>query len=283
MKKVALIQSKKFFTRELKEKYLGNIPICTTVNHVKIFNFIKQNANEKGIFKYILHINSDVLDKFIDYIYKQKNKSKTVKALLSKCTLVATYSNADSVRVKNIKKNTNIYFSLSPVSEVIKSYLGYPPNRAMLVVSNLETPYYDQIYDSDIIPKYRISDLTVDKINNFAKTAIIMIVALDTLEETKSLTELILQSNYSQVVASIESVGVEELLRVKNKVSSLFIRSSGVGIWGNVEKYVGLNKYDGYEICAAVLLDTSKLWKEYIRKHIISVKSPKFNVSYYFF
>ena len=282
MKKVALIQSKKIFTRELKEKYLGNIPICTTVNHVKIFNFIKQNANEKGIFKYILHVNSDVLDKFIDYIYIQK-RSKTIKALLSKCTLVATYSNADSVREKNIKKNTNIYFSLSPVSEVIKSYLGYPPDRAMLVVSNLETPYYNQIYDSDIIPKYRISDLTVDKINNFAKTAIIMIVALDTLEETKTLTELILQSNYSQVVASIESVGVEELLQIKNKVSSLFIRSSGVGIWGNVEKYVGLNKYDGYEICAAVLVDTYKLWKEYIRKHTISVSSPKFNVSYYFF
>lgn len=282
MKKVALIQSKKIFTCELKEKYLGNIPLCTTVNPNKIFNFIKQNANEKGIFKYILHVNSDVLNKFIDYIYIQK-RSKTIKALLSKCTLVATYSNADSVREKNIKKNTNIYFSLSPVSEVIKSYLGYPPNRAMLVVSDLETPYYNQIYDSDIIPKYRISDLTVDKINNFAKTAIIMIVALDTLEETKTLTELILQSNYSQVVASIESVGVEELLRIKNKVSSLFIRSSGVGIWGNVEKYVGLNKYDGYEICAAVLVDTSKLWKEYIRKHIISVNSPKFNVSYYFF
>ena len=73
-----------------------------------------------------------------------------------------------------LDKNTNIYFSLSPVSEVIKSYLGYPPNRAMLVVSNLETQYYNQIYDSDIIPKYRISDLTVDKINNFAKKTILL-------------------------------------------------------------------------------------------------------------
>ena len=36
------------------------------------------------------------------------------------------------------------------------------------------------------------------------------------------------------------------------------------------------NKWD-------IVIPFDKLWKEYIRKHIISVNSPKFNVSYYFF
>ena len=84
------------------------------------------------------------------------------------------------------------------------------------------------------------------------------------------------------MLASIESVGVEELLRVKDKVPSLFIRSSGVGIWGNIDKYIGLNIYDGYEICATVLVNTYKLWKEYIKNHVISIQSPILNVSYYF-
>jgi len=196
---------------------------------------------------------------------------------LDKCIFVATYSNADSVREKNIQKNTNIYFTLSPLSEIINSVeRNYLPNRAMLVVSDINNPYYNQLYDMDINPKYRISELTVDKINRFANTAIIMTVALDTLEETKTFTELLLQSNYSKILASIESVAVEEMLRVQNKVSSFFIRSSGVGICGNTDKYACLNIYNGYEICATVLVNTYKLWKEYIKNHVISIESPKF-------
>lgn len=282
MKKVALIQSKDYFTNELNQKYLGNIQILTSVNSIEIYKFIKKNANKNCIFKYILHVDSKVLNDFIDYIYDKKNKSINAKALLNKCTLVSTLSNADSVRSKNIQNNTNILFSLSPLSEIIKSYLGYPPDRAMLVVSDQNTPYYDQIYYSEITPKYRISELTVDKINNFTKTAIIMIVALNNLEEMKIYTDLLLKSNYSQVVAFIETTDVQELLRIKNKVSSVFIRSSGVGIWGDVNKYPGLTPYEGYENSVAVLTNTYKYWDQYIAQNIIST-NPVFNVSYYFF
>jgi len=215
MKKVALVQSLNTFTNQLNEKYLGNIPILTSVNPIEIYKFIKQNSNKNCIFKYILHVNSLVLNNFIDYIYNKKNKSINAVSLLNKCILVATYSNADSVRAKNIQYKTNILFSLSPLSEIIKSYLGYPNDKAMLVVSDQSTPYYDQIFESEIIPKYRISDVTVDKINNFTKTAIIMIVALNSLEEVKLLTDLILQSNYFQVVASIEAIAIDELFELK--------------------------------------------------------------------
>ena len=284
MKKVALIQSKEFFTKELNEKYLDNILLLTSNDVVEIYKFIMNNANKNCIYNYVLHIDSGVLSKFIDYIAKKKKKCFCAKLSLDRCIFVATYSNADSVREKNIEKNTNIYFSLSPLSEIIKSNLGNPADKSMLVLSDKDTPYYTQLYDdSDINLKYRISELTVDKINRFANTAVIMIVALDTLEETKTFTELLLQSYYSQIVGQIESVGVEEMLRVKDKVSALFIRSSGVGILGNIDKYVGLNTYDCYETCATVLVNTYKLWNEYIKNHVISIQSPKFNVSYYLF
>jgi hypothetical protein len=283
MKKVALIQSKEFFTKELNEKYLDNILLLTSNDVVAIYKFIMNNAKKNCIYNYVLHVDSGVLSNFIDYIAIKKKKCFCAKLLLDRCIFVATYSNADSVREKNIQKNTNIYFALSPLSEIIKSYLGYPPNRAMLVVSDKNNPYYNQQYDSDIIPKYRISELTVDKINRFANTANIMIVALDTLEETKTFTELLLQSNYSQIIAQIEVVAVEEMLRLENKVSSFFIRSSGTGIWGNTDKYAGLNIFNGYEICATVLVNTYKLWNEYIKNHVISIQGPKLNVSCTFF
>jgi hypothetical protein len=77
-------------------------------------------------------------------IYKKKKSLKT-KKMLSKCILVATLSNADIVRQKNIEKKTNIYFSLSPLSIVLSAFNGIPPNRLMLVVSDTNSPYFVQI------------------------------------------------------------------------------------------------------------------------------------------
>lgn len=57
--------------------YLGNISLLTSIDVVEIYKFIKINACKNNIYKYVLYINSGVLDKFIDYIYdKKKNLNK---------------------------------------------------------------------------------------------------------------------------------------------------------------------------------------------------------------
>ena len=48
MKKVALIQSQANFTEELKEKYLGDVPLLTSNNVVEIYKFIKKNAKKNS-------------------------------------------------------------------------------------------------------------------------------------------------------------------------------------------------------------------------------------------
>ena len=164
MKKVALIQSKVVFTPELQAKYFNNIPFLTSTNLDEIYKFIKKNFKKHRIYKYVLYVNSALLTKFIDYLHDKKNQSKKARKMLSKCILVATSSTADAVRKQNFDKNTNIYFGLSPISEVLTLTSN---NRLMLVVSDSENPYFDQVYNTPVTPKYYLSELTVDKINVF--------------------------------------------------------------------------------------------------------------------
>jgi len=108
-----------------------------------------------------------VLSNLIDYLYIKKINKKT-KKILSKCIFIATFSTADIVRQKNIEKKTNIYFSLSPLSLVLLAYNSIPPNRLMFVVSDKINPYYEQVYNTNISPKYKLSELTIEIINQFA-------------------------------------------------------------------------------------------------------------------
>ena len=291
MKKVALIQSNIFFTNELKKKYLGNIPSLTSTDVVKIYKFIRKNAEKKLIFKYILHIDSGVLDKFIDYIYEKKNSkfrciSENAKKLLSKCILIATYSTADSVREKNIQKNTNIYFSLTPLSSVLEKLANYDkPNRGMLVVSDTNTPYFNQIYALNTPTKYRISELNIDIMNEFSKTGLVLIFAGFSRKDFSTIANLISKSNFNQIFTVIEvpKMYLNELEPIINKLPQIpiRIRYSGVGICGDINKYKDLNNIELYDNNAAVLINTYKLWKNYINNNVISIKNPNYNYQIY--
>lgn len=281
MKKVALVQSEEYFTNELNNKYLGNISILTTVDPEEIYKFIKRTVKKKCIYKYVLHINSGVLDNFIDFIYDKKNKSCKAKSLLTKCTFVATYSNADGVREKNIQKKTNIYFSLSPISSVLKIFKGVPSGKYMLIVSDTNTPYYNQIYNTDINPKYRISDpnLTVETINNFNIEGGLISVALDTNKEYTKFTNLILSSNWRKAISVIE-IGNNIILKLKNIVAQIHCPSSGLSITGDIYYYSELNNLLLYENCATILVNEYKLWKQFIKKKIISISPVNHNISW---
>lgn len=279
MKKVALIQSELTFTPELKKKYLDNIPLLTSTNVENIYKFIKNNANNKNIYKYVLYLNSNVTSELIDYLYIKKKKSSKAKKMLSKCILVATLSNADVVRQKNIEKKTNIYFSLSPISIVLSAFNAIPPNRLMLVVSDAINPYYEQIYNIDITPKYKISQLTVEKINQFALMGSNITMALNTPEEYEKITQLILQSNFTRQLSVIEIKYVNILSPLFNKLSSITTSSSGVALCGNVNTYNDLNKYLLYPNDALMLIYLYKEWEKFIKRNIISIQSPNYNIS----
>lgn len=151
MKKVALIYSDNTFTKHQVKKYFNNFQKLNSENVCEIYNFILKQNCINSITKFILHINSGVLDKLIDLIYCKK-KSNNIYNLFNKFTFVATLSNANSVRDKNKEKETNIYFSLSPLSIILNSFKDIPNSVILFIISNNEdNPYYNQI--EDIIKK----------------------------------------------------------------------------------------------------------------------------------
>lgn len=284
MKKVALIQSQPIFTEKLKKKYLGNIPLLTSTNVVDIYKFINTNAKKNCIFKFVLHVNSGVLDKFIDYIYNKKKVSMNARKLLSKCIFIATYSNANSVREKNIQKNTNIYFSLTPISECLKMFKNVPPEKYMLIVSDVDNPYYNQIYETNVSPKYRISDskLTLEVINNFNKTGGLITMALDNDNEYQKLINLILNSDWKKAVCIIE-LNTVSVLQLVNNVAQIHCSSSGVSMSGDINYYKDLNNILLYENCAALLINEYERWEHFIKNKIVSMNPSNHNVGWAFF
>jgi uncharacterized membrane protein (UPF0127 family) len=279
MKRVALIQSQNSFTNRLNEKYLGNIQILTSVNAVEIYKFIKKNANKNCILNYVLHVNSGVLSDFIDYIYNKKNKSINANALLHKCTFVATYSNADVIREKNMIKRTNIYFSLSPASSMIQDLSSIPSGNYMLVVSDTDNPYFNQLFNADISPKYRISQLSIEKINQFSLTGFNIIIGLNTENEFRKFTSLILESNFTKQLTSIELNYPDIILELQNKLSLIKSISSGVSISIDSHYTKDINNLVTYENNAIAIVNVYEKWNQLIELKMLSLIPSKFNAT----
>ena len=260
------------FSRELVNSYLDeDVPILSSNDAEEIYKFIKQNAKEYNIYRYVLHINSAILTDFINYIYEKKICSSRARSLLSKCIFAATSSNADSVRELNILKNTKIYFCLSRISTVLSNIKGIPPNNIMLVASDYVTPYFNQVYDVDISPKCRVSSLTFEMINTFVSLGGYKIVAsLATVEEYDKFVSAISNSNFDGELNMIELDFPETLIPLANKVI-ITTNSSGVGICGNISSDYKINKFVLYENTALVLAKNWKNWKNFVKSNVISV------------
>ena len=149
----------------------------------------------------------------------------------------------------------------------------------MLVVSDTISPYYEQIYNIDITPKYKISQLTVENINQFALTGSNITMALNTPEEYEKITQLILQSNFTRQLSVIEIEYVNILSPLFNKLSSITTSSSGVALCGNINIYNDLNKYLLYQNNSLMLVYLYKEWENFIKRNIISIQSPNYNIS----
>jgi len=280
MSKVALIQSVEGFSQELNKEYLGNIPILTTNDQKEIYKYIVSNAKKNNIYKFILDLDSTILDKLIDIIYNKKNKSFNIKTLFSKCILIATYSNADSVRLKNIQKNTNIYFGISPLSEVLNTFTENPPDYCMLVVSdNNINPFFTQIYNFNIMPKYKISELTIQHINEFSKKGFIIIIALGNKSEYSRLSNLILKSEYNKQLIGIEIEDPDDVKLITDKLSTISSISSGIALKGDFYYYPKIHPYLGYDNLDIMLVNLVNIWEGLIDLKIITQSPCLYNSS----
>jgi hypothetical protein len=291
--KVAFVQSETIFEDNTRIKYLKikksqfltlNPANPNGNNEVKVFNFIKKHASENKIYNFVLHIDSGTLSNLIDYMAERKEKSRCVRNLLKKCTLVATYSNADYVRQQNLDKETGIYFSLSPLSVLLSSVPnGSPittpnqPKEIMVVVSDTDSPYYQQLTNyfnktDTTVDFKKMSLLTVPKLNEFAsKNGYLVIAALDTMEEFNTFGSVVAASDFSKQVMFIEltqpdTQGVSDLER---QVSDIQAVSSGVCV--NATGYEDLNIFIPYEKCAAALTVTWGCWEKFKEANVLSM------------
>lgn len=265
MKKVAIVQSREYFTPDLQDTYLEDIPLLTSDNVEKIYAFILKHAQKKCIFNFVLDIDSGVLDKLIDYIsLKKKNKSKNV-SILNKCIFMATRSNATSIREKKNLKDINIYFTLTTIGEVLKYYY----DDRMFIVSDSTTPYYNELY-SFKNNNYRIKDLTVSILNEYKGISIAC--ALSTVDEYKKCVELILQSNYRKFLQFIEVEHLETLKPLDNKMYNLNNVYPSSGIVGNTLEYPKLAILKIYENTSLMLAYQSAHWKSFIKHKLVSKK-----------
>lgn len=281
--KVGFIQSEQIFESDTRKTYLKikMNQLLTSNDETDIFDFIKEHASQNNIFNFVLHIDSETLRKLIFLMAEKKRKSKKTRNLLAKCTFVATYSNADSVRELNNEKDTGISFALSPLNEVLSSVPNgtvikteeqedeQSKKEVMVVISDTDSPYYKQIdehfvsEEGSTLVKYKVSELTVDLINDFVNNeGYTMVLALDTEEEFNEVGQKVSDSMFKKQVHIIECTQPqsEGVRKMQAKVSDIQTSSSGVCINGTGTEYSGLNTLIAYEKCAAIL---TQLWSSF--------------------
>jgi hypothetical protein len=185
-----------------------------------------------------------------------------------------------------LDKETGIYFSLSPLSVLLRSVpdgsdTSAPdqPKEIMVVVSDTDSPYYQQITDrfnktGTTVDFKKMKDLTVPKLNEFASNnnGYLVIAALDTIEEFNTFGSTVADSNFSKQVMFIEltqptSEGLIDLQGQQGR--DIQTVSSGVCI--NATGYKELNNFIPYEKCAAALTVTWHCWEKFKEANVLSM------------
>lgn len=266
VKNVAYIQNTNLLTDEQIKKYMINIKNLTSDNTAKIYKFIVCCNNCYKITNFCLNINSKNLSELNELI---RNNRK-----LDKCIFAATRSNANSLRRKTAK---NIYFSLSSLDTILQNYKNIEPFKVMTIVSDFDSPFYEQIYRDGPKPAYKISELTVEKVNEFVNkgNGIDLLIALNDITniEFLKLNEILLDPacKYRNFASFIE-LELKNLLytnKLKTKLASVDNIASNVTIVGFIESYPDINPLTLYINCAIQMVNTYKSWSKYIDNSIL--------------
>ena len=266
MKNIAYIQNIGLLTNEQIQKYMGDIKYITSDDLMIIYKYIVCCNKYYKITQFCLMINSGIL-KNLNILIQNSRR-------LEKCVFFATLSNADSVRDVIAE---NIYFSLSSLSVVLKGFLNIPPNYIMTIVSDENTPYYNQIYNTGPKPVYRISELTVEKVNEFVDNgnAIDMLIALNDfpINEFKMLNKILLDPacKYKNFATFIElsSTNNPFIEKLKVKLARINNIASNISFCGVTNAYSDIDSLTLYQNSAIQFVNFYYKWSEFIKQDIV--------------
>ena len=261
IKNIAYIQDLGLLTNEQIIKYMGDIKYLTSMELFVIYKFIVCCNKYYKITNFCLMINSGTL--------KNLNILIQNNIRLDKCIFFATLSNADSIR--NVIAE-NIYFSLSSLSIVLKGFLNIPPNYVMTIVSDENTPYYNQIYNTGPKPVYRISELTVEKVNEFVDNgnAIDMLIAIN---EFEMLNKILLDPSckYKNFATFVElsSTNNPFIKKLKVKLARINNIASNISFCGVTNAYPDIDSLTLYQNSAIQFVNFYYKWSEFIKQDIV--------------
>ncbi len=265
-KNIAYIQDFFLLTDEQVKKYMGNIKFITEEDALIIYKFIVCCNRCYNITNFCLNINSGSL-KNLNTLIKKNRK-------LDNCYFIATRSNANSVR-DIISKN--IYFTLSSVEIMINEYTNIEPFNVMTIVSDTISPYYNEIYEIGPKPAYRISELTIEKINEFVdKGGKNLLIALRNapVNEFEKLNKILLDplSKYTNFATFMEldAIDITVINKLNKKLLSTISIASNVSIIGLTDYYPDINPFTLYDNCAIQLVNYFNEWEKFVKKSFIA-------------
>jgi len=219
--------------------------------------------SRKGIRKFVLALPSGEL--------LQLSKRIQNDGSLDCIVFIATNSNASLTRTEITNKN--IYFSLSDIRVLTNNFSNLIPGRGMTIVSRSSNPYYIQIYEEGTTPKYWLDEVTVEKINQFAKTGAVIFSALETVQDYQYLVGLLLDPScsYTRQLAAIElsQNQVPIVSALFSKLSSVYASSCGVGLSAINSSLPLISNATRYNNTSVSLVNSPKNWKSYICLGII--------------
>ena len=144
----------------------------------------------------------------------------------------------------------------------------------MTIVSDTISPFYDQIYITGPKPAYRISELTVEKVNEFVDngTGISILVALDdlALSEYALLNNILLDPacKYKNFASFIEvnTKNVQEVSKLNDKLTKVNNLASNVSLCGVTDAYPDINSLTLYQNCAIQFVNFYNKWEKFIEQ-----------------
>jgi hypothetical protein len=266
VKNIAYVQNIGLLSNEEIQKYMGDIKYLSEDNANLIYKFIICCNKCYKITNFCLNIFSETLQNLNLLIKNNKN--------LDNCKFFATASNADSVRNVIAK---NIYFTLSSLSVILKGFENIAPGNVMTIVSDGNTPYNNQIYNTGPKPAYRISELTVEKVNEFVENgaAIDMLISLNEypVNEYELLNKVLLDPacKYKNFATFIElgSTNLPFVKKLKKKLAKINTISSNVSFIGVTNSYPALGSILLYANSAVQFVNFYKQWDEFIKHDIV--------------
>ena len=147
----------------------------------------------------------------------------------------------------------------------------------MTIVSDIRSPFFDEIYETGPKPAYRISELTVEKVNEFVDSgnAIDLLIALEYIEvsEYEKLNEILLNPlcKYKNFATFIELTNrnISIVNKLNKKLASINNIASNVSINGLIDFYPDVDFLYLYNNCAIQLVNTYNAWSTFIKSSIV--------------